>query len=89
MKILKIRRNLWAGYPTWFIKTGESGRYATGISVCDTRALDGEIKIKFNSKYYLQDIRHDKEHFPVVGGLDIEQILMQAISHCMEVSEDG
>jgi hypothetical protein len=24
MKILKIRRNLWADYPTWFIKTGES-----------------------------------------------------------------
>ena len=60
---MTIHKNLWAGYETYFVRMGSSGRYATGISVVN---VDGDWRVTFNAKYYASDLRHDKEHFPVV-----------------------
>ncbi len=76
----KIYKNLWAGYPTWFIKTGANGQYATGIDICDTREIDGKWRIRLNgAMYYARDLKNDTEHFPIVGHIDIESMLIDAI----------
>ena len=84
-----VHKNLWAGYPTWFIRTGTSGQYATGISVTDTREVDGQWRIRLNSKYYKKDLKKDKEHFPIVGSIDIHGILIDAIQILEGGGEDG
>lgn len=75
-----VHKNLWAGYPTWFIRTGTSGQYATGIGICDTREVDGKWRVRLNGDmYYAKDLKNDQEHFPIVGRIDIQSILIDAI----------
>ena len=73
---MRIYKNLWAGYETYFIRMGTSGQYATGINVVN---VEGAWRVDFNGKYYASDLRHDKEHFPVVGSINIKQIIIDAL----------
>ena len=82
---MTIHKNLWAGYETYFVRMGSSGRYATGISVVN---VDGDWRVEFNTKYYASDLRHDKEHFPVVGSIDIKTIVKDAVLKVIESKED-
>lgn len=81
---MTIHKNLWAGYETYFVRMGSSGRYATGISVVN---VDGDWRVEFNAKYYASDLRHDKEHFPVVGSVDIKRIVKDAVLKVIEPKE--
>lgn len=73
---MTIHRNLWAGYETYFIRMGSSGRYATGIAL---RNIRGEWRMDFATRYYASDLRHDKEHFPVVGKIDVKKVILDAL----------
>lgn len=84
-----VHKNLWAGYPTWFIRTGTSGLYATGISVTDTREIDGEWRVRMKSEYYANDLKNDREHFPVVGNIDIRGIIVDAVQKLEGGEADG
>lgn len=81
---MTIHKNLWAGYETYFVRMGSSGRYATGISVVN---VDGDWRVEFNAKYYVSDLRHDKEHFPVVGSVDIKAVVKDAVLKAIELKE--
>lgn len=84
-----VHKNLWASFPTWFIRTGTSGQYATGISITDTREVDGQWRIRMKSEYYKNDLKNDQEHFPIVGSIDIRGILIDAIQKLEGGGEDG
>ena len=81
---MTIHRNLWAGYETYFIRMGSSGRYATGIAL---RNIHGEWRMDFATRYYASDLRHDKEHFPVVGSVDIKAVVKDAVLKAVEPKE--
>ena len=81
---MTIHKNLRAGYETYFVRMGTSGRYATGISVVN---VDGDWRIDLSAKYYASDLRHDKEHFPLVGSVDIKKVVKDAVLKSIEPKE--
>ena len=81
---MTIHKNLWAGYETYFVRMGTSGRYATGISATNVCC---EWRVDFNARYYTSDLRHDKEHFPIVGNIDIKTAVKDAILNAIEPKE--
>lgn len=83
---MTIHKNLWAGYETYFVRMGTSGRYATGIGVVN---VDGDWRVDFSEKYYANDLRHDKEHFPVVGSIDIKAVVKDAVLKAVKPKEDA
>lgn len=82
---MTIYKNLWAGYETYFVRMGTSGSYATGIGVSN---VNGDWRVDFSTKYYAVDLRYDKEHFPIVGGVDIKKVVKEAVMKAIEPKED-
>lgn len=81
MKKGTILRNLWAGYETYFVymnfparsyknESKKTGGYNL-VNVCGTWKLSRGV-------YYTCDIK-DAEHFPVVGCIDFDRILIDGI----------
>ena len=81
---MTIHKILWAGYETYFVRMGTSGRYATGIGFVN---VDGDWRVDFSTKYYSFDLRHDKEHFPVVGSVDVKKVVKDALLKAIEPKE--
>ena len=81
---MTIHKNLWAGYESYFVRMGTSGRYATGIGVAN---VDGDWRVNFNAKYYESDLRHDKEHFPIVVSVDIKTVVTYAVLRAIKPKE--
>lgn len=73
---MTIYKNLWAGYEAYFVHMGNSGRYTTGIKVFK---IDGEWYVDFNTRFYASDLKYDREHFPVVGRVDIKKVIKEAV----------
>ena len=73
MKIGTIVRNMYQpSYESLLVYRGVSGDYANVVWI-----LNG--KVLFNEKFYKRDILHDREHFPIVGQVDIENLIMDAV----------
>ena len=81
---MTIHKNLWAGYETYFVRMGTSGEYATGIGIVN---VDGDWRINFKATYYASDLRYDKEHFPIVGSVDIKKVVKEAVIKAIEPKE--
>lgn len=83
---MTIHKNLWAGYETYFIRMGSSGRYATGIKVFK---IDGEWRVDFNTRFYASDLKYDREHFPVVGSIDVKKVILDAVMEVVKCDAAG
>ena len=82
MKKGTILRNLYQpNYESYFVFRKYSGNDALGIWLIKT---DKEIKVKWSSRFPKDDIQKDREHFPIVGHLDLDSLI---VSHVLnEVS---
>lgn len=82
MKKGTIFRNLWAGHETYFLYRGSlpAKRFhpRTSYGYGLVRVPDGWI-INFNVSYYTSDLENDREHFPVVGQVDMDKVMTEAI----------
>lgn len=73
---MKIYKNLWAGYDSYFVHTNSNSKYAYGITVHNGR---GQWEVSKSMKYYVSDIKNDREHFPIVGEINLHKILIEAV----------
>ena len=81
-----IFKNLWAGYETYFVYQGTiKGKnhtpdksYGYGITF-----FRGKWEIR-KCDYLPQDLKNDREHFPIVGYVNIEDILTSAIFNAIQ-----
>ena len=83
---MKVYKNLWAGHETYFIRLGTSGIYAVGIGVVNVK---GEWKVNRNAHYFASDLRNDREHFPIVGNVDLNGMIIDAIKRVKETVNNG
>lgn len=70
-----IVRNLWQpNYESLLVYMGVSGRYAKCLWF---------INGKFHGRhdYYKSDILNDRENFPIVGYVDYEKVLYEAVKN--------
>lgn len=72
---MKIYENRWAGYKTYFICLGQNSTYAYGIKVY---YLSGKWHVN-KCSHYLGDIRNDREHFPIVGNINLKKLVIDAV----------
>ena len=75
MRIGDIYKNLWAGYESYFVYTGERAS-SKGCSFNDTKGytitkLGGEWQLKRG--IYSKQLLTDKVHFPIVGHIDLDE----------------
>lgn len=81
MKKGTIIKNLWAGYPTYFVFIGErngrkgEARFAYGWGIV---LFNGRWNLS-RAEYYTHDLKSDKEHFQIVGSVDIESAIITSI----------
>ena len=83
---MNVYKNLWAEYETYFIRLGSSGRYAVGFGAAN---LNGEWKVNRNARYYASDLRNDREHFPIVGNVDLNGMIIDEIKRVKETVNNG
>lgn len=83
---MKIYKNLWAGYETYFVLMRQDKRYAYG---CGITCIDGKWKFMPSMTFYLQDLKTDTEHFPVVGKINLTQIVRRSIMEAVGVKDGG
>lgn len=73
MKHGTILQNMWQpSYESYLVYQGVSGKYANVIWMINGR-------VEFGHKFYKSDILNDREHFPIVGFVDIQKVLKEAI----------
>lgn len=80
---MKIYQNLWAGYKSYFVKTTQNKKYAYGYSLLQ---IDEEWQLKRGS-YYTHDLENDTEHFPIVGNINLNKIIINAILYAIPKAE--
>lgn len=92
MKKGTIFRNLWAGHETYFVYQGSlpSKRMQPGMSHGYGLMLrsDGKWRVD-RSTYYTHDLENDREHFPVVGQVDMDKVMSEAILSAIGRGNDG
>lgn len=72
---MKIYKNLWAGHETYFIKCGQDKIFAYGYGL----VLTGNKWDLHKANYYLSSLREDREHYPVVGNINLKKIVTEEI----------
>lgn len=79
MKIGTIVRNMYQpSIESLLVYRGTSGRYANVIWL-----LEG--KVLFGHKFYKSDILKDREHFPIVGQIDVDKLILEAVREAVKV----
>lgn len=82
MKVGTIVENRVAGYKTYFVFMNVAGRMAHGIEVT---IVEDKPRIS-RATYYKSSLRVD-EDFPVVGYVDVKNILINAILQAVQENE--
>ena len=79
MKHGTIVRNMWQpSYKSYFVYMGTSGQYAKGLSVVDT--CDGDdVHVNYGIHYYKDHILKDREHYPIVGYIDLKRVVVNTV----------
>lgn len=73
-----ILRNMWQPqYRSYFVYRYSNGTYAHGISLILTDY--NEMELRWDAKYPKKDIMLDREHFPIVGHLNLVSLIKDAI----------
>lgn len=80
---MKVYKNPWVSYESYFVKTGEEGIMTTGYSV---ELLNG-IWIVVKTKYVTRDIKM----MPVVAenNIDLKDVFKDAILSAVHNAKDG
>lgn len=74
MKHGTIVQNMWQpSHKSYLIYLGTSGEYANCLWIIDGKRFD-EIH-----KFYKRDILHDREHFPIVGYVNLTNAVLSAV----------
>lgn len=72
----KIYKNEYCpSVPTYFVPLSKSGRNTNGMQI---KFYDGKWNLNLDASYDSSDLK-DSENFPVVGSVDIEQTIIQAL----------
>lgn len=83
MKKGTIFRNLWAGHETYFVYQGsiptKGMQSATSYGYKLMLYPDSEKWKVSKASYYTRDLENDREHFPVVGQVDMDKVMTDAI----------
>jgi len=78
MKVGTIVRNMYQpGRESLLVYRGTTGRYAKVIW-----PLEG--KVLFGHKFYKNDILKDREHFPIVGQIDVDKLILGAVREAVK-----
>ena len=81
MKHGTIVRNMWQpGLESYLVYMGISGEYAKCLWVINGKCYGIH-------DFYKRDILHDREHFPVVGYVDYDKILTDAVFDAVGVKK--
>lgn len=71
MKHGTILRNMWQpSHESLLIYQGVSGDYAKVIWI-----IDG--KVHHEERFYKRDILNDREHYPIVGYVDLDKVIYE------------
>lgn len=80
MKRGTIVRNMYQpGRESLLVYRGTSGRYAKVIWVFEGKVLVGH-------KFYKSDILSDREHFPIVGYVDVDKLIRDAVREAVKAN---
>lgn len=83
MKKGTIFRNLWAGHETYFVYQGsipaKGMRPATSYGYKLMLWPYSEKWKVSKASFYTRDLENDREHFPVVGHVDMDKVMVDAI----------
>lgn len=93
MKKGTIFRNLWAGHETYFVYQGSiparGMRSATSYGYkLVLYPYSGKRKVS-KASFYTHDLENDREHFPVVGHVDMDKVMTDAILSAIGRGNDG
>ncbi len=73
MKKGTIVKNMWQpSYESLLVYMGTNGKYADVLWL-----VNGKFRGKH--RFYKHDILEDREHFPIVGYVDYEKVMVDAI----------
>ena len=67
-----VRNTYQPSYESLLVYTGISGEYAKCLWI-----INGEMHGIHN--FYKRDILKDREHFPIVGYVDLNKVLLEAV----------
>ena len=77
MKRGTILRNLWQpSYESYLVYLGTQGKYAKCLWLINGKFVNSSTK---EESFYKKDILHDREHYPVVGYVAIDNVIHNAI----------
>lgn len=83
MKKGTIYRNLWAGHETYFVYQGSvPARGMKSATSYGYKLMLYPYSEKWKvskASFYTQDLENDREHFPVVGHVDMDKVMVDAI----------
>ena len=85
-----VFRNMWAGYESYFVyescsKIGKED-VATGYGLIRLNENDN-WKLDRNIMYYKNDL-YDNIHFPIVGNINIDKLIMDALLSIIDVEKN-
>lgn len=88
MKKGTIFRNLWAGSETCFVYQGsipaKGIRSATSYGYKLMLYPYSEKWKVSKASFYTRDLENDREHFPIVGHVDMDKVMTDAILSAIE-----
>lgn len=82
---MKIYQNLWVGHETYFVKVKQNKYNAFGYSIKVDDS--GKWNLYTNTMIALTSLKYDGVHFPIVGKIDLMEIIRQAIMKAVGVKD--
>lgn len=82
MKKGTIMKNLWAGNEKYIVYRGptwSAKNEAAKSNFYQITNVEGKWRFDDRAQYYNQDFQRDREHFPIVGRVDLEAVVTDAI----------
>lgn len=75
---MKVIKNLWAGYESYFVPMSANKNVTSGICV----SFIDKWRMR-NVAFYTHDLK-DREHFPVVCDINLPQIIANEIEKALK-----
>ena len=82
---LKVYRNLWAGYPTWFVETSHTRDRRNGFEFLLCK--DG-VHFEKQVSYYNASFSESPDRYPLVGEISLEELFDFFRSRCKNLDEE-
>lgn len=85
---MRIYRNLWASYETYFVKIGSARsekRELPKTKFLKLTKIDEKWYVDI-AEFYSQGIK-DEEHFPVVGNVNLKKVIIDAFMNALNKEE--